>query len=304
MRRTRRSGPGAVKGFRAALVKGQRLGYATRRRLALMPEEPSMCADWTKSAWRSHPRVQMPDYPDAAALGAAEARLASYPPLVFAGEARKLQAQLALASQGQGLPAAGRRLRRELRRALRRQHPRHLQGDAADGRGADLRRQVPGGEGRPHRRPVRQAALGADRDPGRDRAPLLPRRHRQRLRLHPRGAGARSRADAAGLHPVRRHAEPPARLQPGRLCRHQPRAFLDPRLHRRGRGLRAVPQARQPHLRRPRVHGRRRGRARRPPTRCTGSTSTPRTRRCCSSTRRRSAASTRRPGCRWRARGT
>ena len=28
------------------------------------------------------------------------------------------------------------------------------------------------------------------------------------------------------------------------------------------------------------------------------------TRRCCSSTRRRSAGSTRRPGCRWRARGT
>ncbi|MDA9980061.1 3-deoxy-7-phosphoheptulonate synthase, partial [Yoonia sp.] len=41
--------------------------------------------DWQKSDWRKKPRVQMPDYTDAAALKAAEARLASYPPLVFAG---------------------------------------------------------------------------------------------------------------------------------------------------------------------------------------------------------------------------
>ena len=58
---------------------------------------------------------------------------------------------------------------------------------------------------------------------GRGRAAVLPRRHRQRLRVHRRGAGARSRADAAGLHPVGGDAEPAARLQPGRLCRHQPR---------------------------------------------------------------------------------
>ena len=54
-----------------------------------------MCADWSKTAWRSRPRVQMPDYPDAAALAAVEKKLASYPPLVFAGETRKLKAQLA-----------------------------------------------------------------------------------------------------------------------------------------------------------------------------------------------------------------
>ena len=52
-----------------------------------------MCADWTKSDWRVKPRVQMPDYPDAAALRSVEGELASYPPLVFAGEARKLRAQ-------------------------------------------------------------------------------------------------------------------------------------------------------------------------------------------------------------------
>ena len=42
--------------------------------------------DWQKSDWRNKPRVQMPEYTDAAALGAVEERLASYPPLVFAGK--------------------------------------------------------------------------------------------------------------------------------------------------------------------------------------------------------------------------
>ena len=37
----------------------------------------------------------MPVYHDAAALAGAEARLRRYPPLVFAGEARKLQGALA-----------------------------------------------------------------------------------------------------------------------------------------------------------------------------------------------------------------
>ena len=44
--------------------------------------------DWLKSSWRNKPRVQMPDYTDAAALNAVEAQLSKYPPLVFAGEAR------------------------------------------------------------------------------------------------------------------------------------------------------------------------------------------------------------------------
>ena len=49
-----------------------------------------------------------------------------------------------------------------------------------------------------------------------------------------------------------------ARLQPGRLRRHHPDPLLDARLHRRAAGLRAVPQARQPHLRGARVRRRRR----------------------------------------------
>ena len=40
--------------------------------------------EWSKSTWRNLPRVQMPEYTDSAALAAAEAKLSSYPPLVFA----------------------------------------------------------------------------------------------------------------------------------------------------------------------------------------------------------------------------
>jgi 3-deoxy-7-phosphoheptulonate synthase len=66
-----------------------------------------MVKGWTKSDWRARPRVQMPDWPDAAALNAAEAQLAKYPPLVFAGEARKLRRQLALAAEGKAFLLQG-----------------------------------------------------------------------------------------------------------------------------------------------------------------------------------------------------
>ena len=62
---------------------------------------------WHKSDWRAKPRIQMPDYTDAAALSAAEARLAQYPPLVFAGEARRLKQQLGAASRGEAFLLQG-----------------------------------------------------------------------------------------------------------------------------------------------------------------------------------------------------
>ena len=66
-----------------------------------------MTKGWMKSDWRAKPRVQMPDYPDAAALAAAEAQLAKYPPLVFAGEARRLKKQLAEAAEGRAFLLQG-----------------------------------------------------------------------------------------------------------------------------------------------------------------------------------------------------
>lgn len=56
---------------------------------------------WTRDGWRAYPRIQMPDYPDVAALGAAEAQLARFPVLVFAGEARRLKAQLGQVARGE-----------------------------------------------------------------------------------------------------------------------------------------------------------------------------------------------------------
>ena len=62
---------------------------------------------WNKSDWRAKPRVQMPDYLDATALNAVEAQLAQYPPLVFAGEVRKLKAALGDVSRGEGFLLQG-----------------------------------------------------------------------------------------------------------------------------------------------------------------------------------------------------
>ena len=62
---------------------------------------------WTPASWRTHPVHQSPAYPDPAALQAMEARLSGYPPLVFAGEARRLKASLALAEAGQAFVLQG-----------------------------------------------------------------------------------------------------------------------------------------------------------------------------------------------------
>ncbi|WP_390914751.1 class II 3-deoxy-7-phosphoheptulonate synthase [Pseudosulfitobacter sp. SM2401] len=64
-------------------------------------------SNWNKSDWRKKPRIQMPDYTDAASLAAVEAQLSTYPLLVFAGEARRLKAHLAAASRGEAFLLQG-----------------------------------------------------------------------------------------------------------------------------------------------------------------------------------------------------
>jgi 3-deoxy-7-phosphoheptulonate synthase len=63
--------------------------------------------NWQKTDWRNKPRIQMPTYTDEAALNAVESRLSGYPPLVFAGEARRLKTQLAAASRGEAFLLQG-----------------------------------------------------------------------------------------------------------------------------------------------------------------------------------------------------
>jgi 3-deoxy-7-phosphoheptulonate synthase len=62
---------------------------------------------WTPASWRDCPIRQVPSYPDPDRLAAMEARLTRFPPLVFAGEARRLKAQLALAATGQAFVLQG-----------------------------------------------------------------------------------------------------------------------------------------------------------------------------------------------------
>jgi 3-deoxy-7-phosphoheptulonate synthase len=66
-----------------------------------------MAEDWSPRSWRSKPIEQNPSYPDGAALAAAEARLASKPPLVVASEVRRLQAALARAAKGEAFLLQG-----------------------------------------------------------------------------------------------------------------------------------------------------------------------------------------------------
>jgi 3-deoxy-7-phosphoheptulonate synthase len=62
---------------------------------------------WTPDSWRACPIRQVPSYPDPAKLASMEARLSRFPPLVFAGEARRLKASLALAAEGKAFVLQG-----------------------------------------------------------------------------------------------------------------------------------------------------------------------------------------------------
>jgi 3-deoxy-7-phosphoheptulonate synthase len=62
---------------------------------------------WTPESWRKKPIVQVPEYPDKAALAAVEKQLASFPPLVFAGEARNLKKALARVCAGEAFLLQG-----------------------------------------------------------------------------------------------------------------------------------------------------------------------------------------------------
>ena len=66
-----------------------------------------MTKNWSPNSWRSKPALQMPSHPDAKATGAVEERLRSFPPLVFAGEARKLKRILAEVSEGKAFLLQG-----------------------------------------------------------------------------------------------------------------------------------------------------------------------------------------------------
>jgi 3-deoxy-7-phosphoheptulonate synthase len=66
-----------------------------------------MAERWTPDGWRQKPIKQMPDYPDARALAQVEQQLATFPPLIFAGEARNLKASLGRVAAGKAFLLQG-----------------------------------------------------------------------------------------------------------------------------------------------------------------------------------------------------
>jgi 3-deoxy-7-phosphoheptulonate synthase len=66
-----------------------------------------MTERWTPESWRNKPVQQVPAYPDLDVLGTVEQQLAGFPPLVFAGEARKLKRSLAKVAKGEGFLLQG-----------------------------------------------------------------------------------------------------------------------------------------------------------------------------------------------------
>ncbi len=66
-----------------------------------------MAANWAPDSWTRAEARQLPTYTDAVALDAATDTLATFPPLVFAGEARNLTASLAEVAAGRGFLLQG-----------------------------------------------------------------------------------------------------------------------------------------------------------------------------------------------------
>src|SRR5438045_584790 len=69
--------------------------------------ERIMVQRWAPESWRSRPAKQLPHYPNPAALAQVERQLASFPPLVFAGEARSLKQALGRVAAGRAFLLQG-----------------------------------------------------------------------------------------------------------------------------------------------------------------------------------------------------
>eukprot|EP00249_Psilotum_nudum_P013518 c24375_g1_i1 orf=2701-4341(-) len=76
------------------------------------PVQPSLSAsqgleDWSPSSWKAKNALQLPQYPDPEQLKAVLEALESFPPLVFAGEARHLEEKLAECALGKAFLLQG-----------------------------------------------------------------------------------------------------------------------------------------------------------------------------------------------------
>ena len=215
-----------------------------------------MCADWSKSAWRARPRIQMPDYPDAG--GAGRGRGASSPPIrrwSSPARRRKLKAQLAEVAEGRAFLLQGGDCAESFAEFsadnIRDTFKVMLQMAVVLTFGAKCPvvkiGRMAGQFAKPRSAPTETV--------GGRRAAVLPRRHRQRLRVHRRRRGCPIPARM-----LQAYLQSAATLNLLRAFSQGGYADIT-RVHSwtldftAGQaGLRAVPQARQPHLRRARLH--------------------------------------------------
>ncbi|MEZ0262361.1 MAG: class II 3-deoxy-7-phosphoheptulonate synthase [Alphaproteobacteria bacterium] len=75
--------------------------------MAIKAVEKNHPAPWTPDSWKTKPAAQMPVYENPAELGIVEETLKNYPPLVFAGEARRLKKSLAKVGAGEAVLLMG-----------------------------------------------------------------------------------------------------------------------------------------------------------------------------------------------------
>src|SRR5689334_19042710 len=80
------------------------LAYPGRVQTTVSPVTPGTAEDALTEgldAWRELPAAQQPEWPDRQVLADVSAELATYPPLVFAGECDDLKAKIASAARGE-----------------------------------------------------------------------------------------------------------------------------------------------------------------------------------------------------------
>jgi len=91
-------------GFGDVLDRAGQLGAGG----SVTPTASNVRTDWSPASWRTKTAMHIPaDYPDMSKLEAVEKQLSSYPPLVFAGEARTLMSRLGDVAHGKAFLLQG-----------------------------------------------------------------------------------------------------------------------------------------------------------------------------------------------------